>query len=172
MGDLELIEAQASQEHIFQNLMQLYVHDFSEQWSGTERGELDEKGLFPEYPYLASYWREDDRVPLLVRRGGHLAGFALINADSHSGLPVDRNMAEFFIVRKHRRGGVGTAVAHAIFDRYPGVWEAAVARRNPGALAFWRNVVCTHPRASEIEEKDFDTADWNGPIVRFRIDAT
>lgn len=149
--------------------MQLYVHDFSEQWSDTERGELGDDGLFPDYPDLESYWRDGNRPALLVRHHGNIAGFALINDRSHSGLPADRNMAEFFIVRKHRRGGVGTKVAHTIFSRYPGQWEAAVARRNAGALAFWRNAIRQHPRAREIEEKDFDTADWNGPIIRFRI---
>lgn len=169
MGDLEIIEALPAQEHVIQNLMQLYVHDFSEQWSGTERGELGDDGLFPEYPYLKSYWQDDKRVPLLVRLGGNLAGFVLINDHSHSGLPVDRNMAEFFIVRKHRRGGVGTRVAHSVFNRYPGVWEAAVARRNVGALAFWRNAVSHHRTVRDIEETNVETVDWNGPILRFRI---
>ena len=30
------------------NLFQLYVHDFSEQWAGTDRGELQEDGRFPD----------------------------------------------------------------------------------------------------------------------------
>lgn len=169
MDGLEIIEALPAQEHVIQNLMQLYVHDFSEQWSDTKRGELGDDGLFPEYPHLESYWREDNRVPLLIKRGGNLAGFALINEHSHSGLPVDRNMAEFFIARKHRRGGVGSTAAHMIFDRYPGLWEAAVARRNVGALAFWRNAIRQHPAAHDIEENDVDTAEWKGPILRFRV---
>lgn len=169
MDDLEVIEALPSQAHIIQNLMQLYVHDFSEQWSGVERGELGDDGLFPEYPHLESYWRKNGYVPLVIKLGGHLAGFALINDHSHSGLPVERNMAEFFIVRKHRRGGVGTAVAHTIFSRYSGHWEAAVARRNVVALRFWRNAIRQHPSACEIEEKNIETAEWNGPILRFRI---
>lgn len=169
MSDLEVIEALPSQAHIIQNLMQLYVHDFSEQWSDMERGELGADGLFPEYPYLETYWHKNGHIPLLIKRGGHLAGFALINDHSHSGLPVDRNMAEFFVVRKHRRGGVGTAVAHTIFSRYPGQWEAAVARRNVGALGFWRNAIRQHSSARGIEENDVETAEWNGPILRFRI---
>ena len=169
MSDLEVIEALPSQAHTIQNLMQLYVHDFSEQWSDMERGELGDDGLFPEYPYLETYWHKNGHIPLLIKRGGHLAGFALINDHSHSGLPVDRNMAEFFIVRKHRRGGVGTAVAHTIFSRYPGQWEAAVARRNVGALGFWRNAIRQHPSARDVEENDVETAEWNGPILRFRI---
>ena len=80
-------------------------------------------------------------------------------------------MAEFFVVRAHRRGGAGTNAARAIFSRYPGTWEAAVSRRNVGALPFWRHAIKGHPNVSEIEELDLNTADWNGPIIRFRIGA-
>ncbi len=152
------------------NMFQLYTYDFTELWAGEDRGELDERGLFESYRYLDDYWREADRIPLLIRAGGHLAGFALVNRFSHSARTLDRNMAEFFVVRKHRRSGTGTIAARAIFSRYPGIWEAAVMRKNVGALAFWRNAVKGHPAVSDIEEKDFRTEEWNGPILRFRID--
>lgn len=171
MPDVDVAVARPEERGTIDNLMQLYVHDFSEQWAGTPRGELDAEGRFPAYP-LGPYWGEAGCIPLLLRVGGHLAGFALLNADAHSGRPVDRNMAEFFIVRKHRRGGVGTAAARAIFSRYPGQWEAAVARKNVGALAFWRSAVRRHPGAAEVEESDLSTASWNGPVLRFRIGGT
>jgi predicted acetyltransferase len=151
-----------------ENMMQLYIHDFSELWSGTSRGELAEDGRFPRYP-LEAYWNNADHIPLLLRVEGSLAGFALLNAASHSGLPVTRNMAEFFVVRKHRRGGVGTAAAHAIFSRYPGVWEAAVARKNVGALAFWRNAVARCDLVEDVQELDLQTDAWNGSVMRFRV---
>ena len=153
------------------NLFQLYVHDFSEQWAGREEGELDDEGRFAPYAFLDAYWGDPSRIPLLVRIDGRLAGFALINARSHSGLAVDRNMAEFFIVRKHRRGGAGTAVARHIFGLYPGLWEAAVARRNTGALAFWRQAVGGSPGLTQVDELDRQTDEWDGPILRFRITA-
>lgn len=152
------------------SMMQLYAHDFSEFWAGTPRGELGEDGRFADYP-LEPYWREPGHVPLLLRKAGALAGFALLNAEAHSGLPVDRNMAEFFILRKHRRGGLGTQAAQAIFDLFPGQWEAAVARRNLAALSFWRRAVASHPRVSDIDEADLQTDHWNGPVIRFRISA-
>ncbi len=168
MDGLELTIAVADERPIFERLMQLYVHDFSEQWWDRPGGELGDDGLFDPYP-LDAYWGEADHIPLLLRLNGRLAGFALLNASSHSGRPVDRDMAEFFVVRKHRRGGLGMAAAQEIFSRYPGVWEAAVARRNVGALAFWRRAVKEHARVSEVEELDVATAEWNGPILRFRI---
>lgn len=168
MPDIELKVAEPHERAIIENMMQLYVHDFSEFWAGREEGELGPDGRFFDYP-LDPYWRDRDHVPLLLRSEGRLVGFALLNASPHSGRTIDRNMAEFFIVRKHRRGGMGTAAAQAIFSRYPGVWEAAVARANLPALGFWRKAAATHPQVGELEESDFATPDWNGPIVRFRI---
>jgi predicted acetyltransferase len=168
MDGLEVTIAAADERLIIERMMQFYTHDFSEQWWDRPDGELQDDGLFSAYP-LDPYWRDADHIPLLIRRDGKLAGFALLNAASHSGRAVDRNMAEFFVVRKHRRGGVGMAVARTIFSRYPGVWEAAVARRNVGALAFWRRAAKDHPWAETFEEFDVATEAWNGPILRFRI---
>jgi predicted acetyltransferase len=152
-----------------ENLFQLYVHDFSEQWSDQDRGEVSDLGLFEPYPYLALYWEAPGRTPLLIRRGGHLAGFALVNGVAHSGRPLDRSVAEFFVLRKHRRGGTGLKAAHAIFALWSGQWEAAVARRNTGALAFWRKAVASAPGVSDIEELDTADDHWDGTILRFRI---
>lgn len=167
MSEVDVAPARAEERAALDNLMQFYVHDFSEHWAGTPKGELESDGRFPPYP-LDSYWQDGERVPLLLRIDGRLVGFALLNRVAHSGLPVDRNMAEFFIVRKHRRGGVGTRAARAIFSRYPGQWEAAVVRKNIGALAFWRKAAGRHPLVEDLRESDHSTAAWNGPILRFR----
>jgi predicted acetyltransferase len=170
MAEVATIEvATPGQRVALENLFQLYVHDFSEQWVGTSRGELGEDGRFPPYPHLDSYWREEGRVPLLIRADGRLAGFALLNRFARLRPDPDHAVAEFFVVRKHRRTGVGRAAAHAIFDRYPGLWEAAVARKNVAALAFWRRAISAHPRVSDLEETDMTTSEWNGPVMRFRV---
>ncbi len=168
MADVDVIVAQADERLALANLMQLYIHDFSEQWAGTPRGDLEDDGRFGAYP-LDPYWRDANHIPLLLRCEGRLAGFALLNDASHTGHPVARNMAEFFIARKYRRGGIGTAAVRAILNRYPGVWEAAVARRNVGALAFWRSAVRGHPGVQDMEEIDVQTSAWNGPVLRFQI---
>lgn len=168
MPEVDIAIARPEERPILANMMQFYVHDFSEHWAGLPTGELEPDGRFFDYP-LDPYWREPGHIPLLFRIAGHLAGFALINDHSHSDRPLERNMAEFFVVRKHRRGGVGTAAVHGVFSLYPGLWEAAVARRNVSALAFWRAAVRSHPQARDIEEDDFATDHWNGPILRFRI---
>lgn len=167
--NLSIDLARPHERPILDNLMQLYIHDFSEQWAGTERGELQDDGRFAPNMF-DDYEATAERFALLIRVNGKLAGFALINDHSHSGRPADRNMAEFFVVRKHRRSGVGTAAAQAIFSRYSGLWEAAVARRNTAALSFWRRAAATHPDCHGVEETDVTSERWNGPILRFRIE--
>lgn len=161
--NVTLSDARRSDEPALQNMLQLYTHDFSEHWAGTSKGELQADGRFADYP-LDAYWSEPRWSALIVRCDGCTAGFALVNDRGHSGMPVDRNMAEFFILRKHRGRGVGRSAAEAIFTRYPGQWEVAVARKNVAALDFWRATV---GRASRLREVDVSGAEWDGPILRF-----
>ena len=151
------------------NLFQLYTHDFSEHWAGTADGELQEDGRFAPYPFLESYWSDPDRVPLLLRAAGRIAGFCLLNRHHHGASPVDWNVAEFFVVRKHRRGGVGTAAARQVFASRPGVWEVAVARRNTGALAFWRGAIDSHPKVQGMHELE-TASNWDGTVFRFNVE--
>lgn len=168
MPNVELEPVGRERRQTLTNLFQLYAHDFSEQWFDRPEGELDEDGRLEEYGYLDSYWSEPDREVMLIRADGRLAGFAMVNTYSHSGLPLDHQIAEFFVARKHRRSGVGRAAALAIIGERPGLWELAVARRNPGAQAFWRRVAA-NVASGEVEELDRDDDRWNGLILRFRV---
>lgn len=168
MNDIQLEAVGRGEETVLQNLLQLYTHDFSVHWAGTPKGELDALGRYPDFP-LEPYWTGERHTALLVRVHGQIAGFALINDSAHGGEPVDANVAEFFVVRKYRRGGIGTQVAHALFDMRPGIWEAAIARKNVTALTFWRTAVRSHPRTTNIDERDMTCASWNGPVLRFEI---
>ena len=158
--------AERAQAPIFQNLIQLYTHDFSEFWAGTPRGELNAQGLFDAHP-LDEYWVRNNWAALLIWRARVLAGFCLLNDRTHSGLPAARNMAEFFILRKHRGSGVGRRAAEVIFSRYPGLWEVAVARRNAQAREFWRKTIQPSAKCSQFQELDLHDERWNGPIFRF-----
>lgn len=135
---VSLVEATAAQRPLLERLLQLYLHDFSERAPrGTPWGEVDTNGLFAYPPTLDPYWREPGHLPLLIRDDDRVAGFVLLNRQSVLDHPVDRAVAEFFVLRKYRRAGVGTRAAHLAFRRCPGWWEAAVHRYNPDALLFW-----------------------------------
>jgi predicted acetyltransferase len=154
-----------AQEPIIQNLVQLYTHDFSEFWAGMPRGDLRPDGRFDSYP-LDDYWIRPGWSAAFIFSNGVLAGFILINDQAHSGQPVDRNVAEFFILRKHRGHGVGRRAAEVIFSQQPGSWEVAVARKNVAAIEFWRKTI-EAPQASKVHELDVATDKWNGPVFRF-----
>jgi predicted acetyltransferase len=151
---------------IIENLMQLYTHDFSEFWAGTARGDLNPDGRFEAYP-LREYWSRPNWSALFIWRDQVLAGFSLINDKTHSGQAADRNVGEFFILRKHRGQGVGQIAAEHLFSSHPGTWEVAVARKNVRAREFWRKTIQNAGKAEDVHELDVNSAQWNGPIFRF-----
>jgi len=160
--------SRASPEHatIIQNLVQLYTHDFSEFWAGTSRGDLLPDGRFEAYP-LEQYWIRPAWDAFLIGCDGKLAGFALVNDVTRTEPPVNRSVAEFFIVRKHRRHAVGRTAANQLFASFPGSWEIAIARTNGVAGIFWRKILSDLPQVGGVEETDRHDDRWNGQILRF-----
>ncbi|MET0181678.1 MAG: GNAT family N-acetyltransferase [Caulobacterales bacterium] len=168
MPSLSLQHASLDERGALENLLQLYAHDFSEFSPEDEHTyELDADGRFEPYPHLDLYWREEGRLPLLIRLDGVLIGFALLNRVSPSGAAVDYNLAEFFIARKYRRNRLGSAAAEEIFARYPGRWEVAVTQHNLSALVFWQSAIRAHLKEGSLEQISGDGARWRGPIFRF-----
>jgi predicted acetyltransferase len=159
-------EAFRKQAPILQNLMQLYIHDFSAFFVGTDRGDVDPDGRYGDYP-LDAYWTQPKWSAFLIRCDEALAGFALINDHAHSGQNVDRSVAEFCVLRKYRGQGAGRIAAEMLFSRYPGSWEVAVMRQNLPAAAFWRRMIRGAAPARDVVELDLDDDHWNGPILRF-----
>ena len=157
----------AAERPVLDHLLQLYLHDFSEHAAlDSPYGEVNENGLFTYPPGLDPYWREPGRVPLLIRADGCIAGFMLLNRWSALDRPLDRSVAEFFVLRKYRSAGVGTLAARQAFGRYPGHWEVPVADYNQGALAFWRAVLSSLP-AAQVTAHTGDGSRWSGTVLCF-----
>jgi predicted acetyltransferase len=134
---VELIAASAEQEPILANLLELYVHDFSEYLDV----DLGEDGRFG-YGELSLYWREANRHPFLVRVDGKLGGLVLLKRGSAiSGNAAVWDMVEFFVLRGMRRRGVGTEVAHQVWTLFPGPWEVRVMASNVAARRFWEHAI-------------------------------
>ena len=169
MSSVEVVVAGPQQRVVFENLMQLYTHDFSEQWYDRPTGEVDERAAFPTTPSTRTgASRTTCRCCCASTRRSSASHCS--TADTHQP-PARSQHGGVFRPAKHRRSGAGTAAAQAIFSRYPGMWEAAIARRNVAALAFWRRAIGEHPLSQHIEEIDVSTPGWNGPVLRFRIRA-
>jgi predicted acetyltransferase len=159
---VQIKEASIEQKPILERLMQLYLYDFSE----IEGGDVNRDGLF-EYKYLDSYWTESGRFPFLIYVDDKIAGFVLVN--SHTYLQKrgeGKSIAEFFVMRKYRKQGIGKMVAFHIFDRFPGKWEVQQTKRNVVAQRFWRNVIGEYT-GSKFAETILDSESWHGPIQSF-----
>jgi predicted acetyltransferase len=165
---LEIVAATRDDIPVLRNLFQFYVYDFSELWAGEDRGDLEADGRFGDYD-LAPFFETPGWRGFLFWLAGAPVGFGLINDEAHSGMPLDHSMAEFFVVRKHRRSGLGRVAAERLFRGSPGLWEAAVSRKNLGALAFWRRAAADCAADGAVTELDFDNEDWNGKILRFEV---
>jgi predicted acetyltransferase len=66
----------------------------------------------------------------------------LVNTGSEiTGSEAVWDMAEFFVVRRYRRRGVGTDLAHQVWRRFPGKWEVRVKDANLPAQYFWQRAI-------------------------------
>jgi predicted acetyltransferase len=128
------------------NLLELYIHDLSE-WFPIAVGADGRFG----YPRLARYWVEPGRrFPFVIEHGGECAGFALVTRGSPATTdPNDLDVAEFFVLRRHRRAHVGARAAELLWDRLPGRWTVRVSEGNRRGLAFWPDVIAAYARGSE-----------------------
>ena len=134
---LELIRASAEHRLLFINLMQLYMHDFSE----FVDIDVQDNGLYKAYAYLEDYWKDNTtRFAYIIKHDAHYAGFVLVRyleTEERSYYSI----AEFFIIRKYRRAGIGSKVAMQIFDLYKGNWEVFQKEANKPAQGFWTDVI-------------------------------
>ncbi len=111
---MEIIQASLDDKPILQRMMELYQYDFSE----YDDSDLDSHGTFG-YAWLDHYWREQERYPFVAHVDGKLAGFVLVNQFTY--LPNSTwSIAEFFIMRKYRRKGIGKTVAFSYLTGFAG----------------------------------------------------
>lgn len=139
---VQVLPADRDDRAVIRRLLELYRYDFSE-FDGSD---LDEHGEFG-YRLLDLYWTEEDRHPFLFKVDDRWAGFALVRSVQ----PVD--MAEFFVLRKFRRAGVGREAARTLFGLFPGAWRVRQQRTNPDATAFWRKTIPFQYSERETDEE-------------------
>lgn len=160
--DVELTRAARETAPLLENLFQYYVYDFSESL-GLDVGD---EGKFAQ-PSLAAYWQDTSRHPFLARVAGRYAGFALVHQCSRlTGDPAVYDVAEFFVLRKYRRRGVGAALARQLFDLFPGRWEVRQLLANEAATHFWRSVIGGYTQG-RYEQTLLDNERWRGPVQMF-----
>jgi predicted acetyltransferase len=156
--DVRLESVAIGDRDILANLVELYLHDLSETFP-IDPGPAGRFG----YEKLPLYWSEPERrFPFFIRRGDRIAGFVLITIGSPaSDDPEVCDIAEFFILRRHRRSGVGSVAACLAWDRFPWRWTVRVSLGNKGALPFWQETIRAYTNnGATASQRSGSPHDW------------
>lgn len=156
--EVTLDAATPSDATLLANLLELYIHDMSE-FFPIEPGADGRFG----YDRLPLYWSEPHRrFPFLIRSGARVVGFALVARGSPASDDPDvLDLAEFFVLRRHRRSSIGRTAATLLWNRLPAAWTVRVSEGNRSGLPFWSSVISdfTGGRVSE-QTRPGNPHDW------------
>ena len=75
-------------------------------------------------------------------------------------------MDQFFVLKKHRRNGIGTAIALNVIASLPGYWEVGQMTNNLPAQAFWKRVIASHTQG-KYTEHTLTSGWWQGIVQCF-----
>lgn len=160
--EITLNKVELEEKSVLRNLLELYLYDFTE----YSPGDVNEHGLYG-YTRLDHYWTEEGRHPYFIRVNGKLAGFALVRevgmTDTNETI---YSIAEFFVMKQYRHGGVGRTIAYQLFDTFGGVWRVAQIEKNVLAQIFWRKVIGEYTGGNYEEVTE---SGWIGSIQQFRV---
>lgn len=135
--DFTLLRASKEDKVVIQNLMQFYIYDFSE----YIKYDVEDNGLFAPYSYLDDYWEDvNNKFPYIIKRDDKYVGFVLVKFIESEERKYF-SIAEFFILKKYRRSGIGKAIALRVFNLYKGQWEVYQKDTNKPAQIFWKKVI-------------------------------
>lgn len=148
---LSIVHAEYEQDSILRRLFEFYLHDLAE-WFRFDQ--------LPDGRYTDStgrYWLEGHDVYLLYAEDIPI-GFGLVGPAEEwlPGLDA-RDMTEFFVVRRHRRSGIGEEFAETLWRSHDGGWLVRVFQPNEPALPFWRDTISSFTGGrfdEEIREKN------------------
>lgn len=125
------------------NLLQYMLFETSP----SGKNVANEDGTF-DYKYFDNYFTDNDRDAYLIKsETGELMGFVMINRYLQK-VKTGHSIAEFLVMPRFRRNGVGREVAKRCFAMYPGNWEVSPADGSESAYRFWKTVI------DEITGKD------------------
>jgi predicted acetyltransferase len=165
---LRVEPATAGMRAALEALFQLYVYDFS----AMVGEDVEEDGRFPA-PQLDTLWNDPRQEPFLFRVEDRLAGLAIVHHGSRlTGEAEVWDMAQFFVMKKYRRQGLGARAARRLFEMHRGPWEVRQIPENTAATAFWRRVIddVAGP-GGWIETREVGDQ-WRGTVQRFTSAAT
>ena len=145
-----LLRASEEYKAVIQNLMQFYIYDFSE----YVKYDVADNGLFAPYPHLDDYWKEtNNKFPYIIKKDDKYIGFVLVKfIESQERMYF--SIAEFFILKKYRRTGIGKAIAIKVFNLHKGQWEVFQKESNKPAQIFWKKVIEEYTKGQYNERSE------------------
>ena len=124
-----------NEREILANLLEKYEYDLS-QFEGELADDINERGLYGHY-YTDQCWGDKKRWAYFIEADSKLAGFAYINTYSESGDPEhDYYFADFFVMHKYRRNGVGKSAFFQVLDLHKGRWKTGHHPNNAPSANF------------------------------------
>lgn len=104
----------------------------------TDLNDMNEDALF-DYPWFDAYFSEPQREAYFIRESGtqKLMGFAMVREHEDG----RHSVAEFMVIPKCRKQGVGSRAARACFALHDGLWEVKPAYGSESAKRFWQRVI-------------------------------
>lgn len=135
-AEVQLERVTESTRQTLWNLLQYMLFETSP----SGKNVANEDGSF-DYKYFDNYFTDSDRDAYLIKsKTGELMGFVMINQYLQK-VKTGHSIAEFLVLPRFRRNGVGSEVAKRCFAMYPGSWEVGPADRSEPAYRFWKNVI-------------------------------
>lgn len=75
-----------------------------------------------------------------------------------------RDVADFYILPKYRKGNIGFFFVSTLFDRYPNQWEVRQLETLKYATAYWRKVIYKYTK-NKFEEFNYYNPVWNENLI-------
>lgn len=157
---ITLESVRAEDAAVLANLFELYTYDLSAAFPEVTLGRDGRYG----YAKLPTYFSEPERrFAYFIRYDNELAGFALATRGSPaSDDPAVLDVAEFFVLRRYRRAGVGRVAASLLWRALPGRWTVRVFEGNAEAVPFWRAAIAAAAgRALTLRERTLGGRRWH-----------
>lgn len=134
---VELKQVTVDEKEILRNLLEKYNYEFSK-W---DKRDVNKLGLYG-YPFLDYYWTEDKRWAYFIFADDNIAGFAMvIDLPEVNDRETDFQMAEFFVLHKYRRLGVGRQAFFKVLEMHKGRWQLKRHPANIASVHFWDKVI-------------------------------
>lgn len=98
------------------------------------------------------YFEDGYYIPFIIEQNTETIGFFVIGKKENKHPDADNFLAEYYIIPKFRRQGIGKDIAKRILKQYGTKWSLFVLAENVQAYSFWESVI--NEIGSFIELKD------------------